>query len=224
MNIKEEIGRRIFKERKAKDLTRKALAELTDDLKPSRISNWERGIRTPGPEEIKQLAKALDISPAFLMCLTSEKQSKKLPGFGALLPILTTSQAYSPKKQVLAIKNHQQTEHTAFIPIDTATSWHLGDYAFAFKMNDDSMEPELKRQDILIVDPDKEATPGCFVLARIVHDHQVIVRRYKQLSASMPTKEFELLPLNENWPCIQSSRIQCKLLGSVCSLYRNFLS
>ncbi len=46
MNIKEEIGARIFQERQAKGLTRKALAELTDDLKPSRINNWERGLRT----------------------------------------------------------------------------------------------------------------------------------------------------------------------------------
>ena len=53
MNIKEKIGQRIMTERKAKGLTRKALAELTDDLKQSRINNWEHGTRTPGPEEIR---------------------------------------------------------------------------------------------------------------------------------------------------------------------------
>jgi transcriptional regulator with XRE-family HTH domain len=46
MNIKEKIGLRIYEARKAKGLTRQSLADLTDDLKPSRINNWERGIRT----------------------------------------------------------------------------------------------------------------------------------------------------------------------------------
>lgn len=79
MSIKEQIGQRIQAARLEKGLTRKALAELTNDLKQSRINNWERGDRTPGPEEIKQLAKALEVSAAYLMCLTDEKQPKKYP-------------------------------------------------------------------------------------------------------------------------------------------------
>lgn len=37
-----KIGQRIMDERKAKGLTRKALAELTGELKTSRINNYER--------------------------------------------------------------------------------------------------------------------------------------------------------------------------------------
>ena len=81
MDIKKEIGQRIYEARKGKGLTRKALAELTDDLKPSRISNWEYGMRTPGPEEVKQLSKALDVSPAFLMCLTEKMNDQNSQAF-----------------------------------------------------------------------------------------------------------------------------------------------
>ncbi|VEB33681.1 helix-turn-helix domain-containing protein [Legionella cherrii] len=59
----------------AKELTRKALAELTKNLKVSRINNYERGERTPGPDEIKQLAHALEVAPAFfnVFCLMTSK-------------------------------------------------------------------------------------------------------------------------------------------------------
>src|ERR1700760_4408732 len=103
-NIKETIGLRILEGRKAKGLTRKALAELTDDLKPSRINNWERGIRTPGPEEIKQLAKALDLSAAFLMCLTDEKQANKTTESFVLVPLLSNIQACQPEMHITAMK------------------------------------------------------------------------------------------------------------------------
>ena len=67
--IKEKIGQRIYEARKAKGLSQQGLANLTTDLKQSRINNWENGLRTPGPEEIKQLANALEVPAAFLMCL-----------------------------------------------------------------------------------------------------------------------------------------------------------
>ncbi|KTD57021.1 phage repressor [Legionella santicrucis] len=72
-------------ERKAKGLTRKALAELTGELKTSRINNYERGDRRP--TEIKLLADVLEVSPSYLMCLTDNREGKitKSPGMGTLI-------------------------------------------------------------------------------------------------------------------------------------------
>ncbi len=222
MNIKEEIGRRILEERKAKGLTRKALAELTDDLKQSRINNWERGIRTPGPGEIKQLASALDVSPAFLMCLTSEKQPRKTPRHGALLPLLTHEQACDPKAQVQAIKSAPNTDSFTFIPVGTEIGLHLGEHAFALKMNDDSMDPELRRNDILIIDPDGATTPGCFVVANLEDNFEIVVRRYKQLSASRNNNDYELLALNAVWANIRVDKTnKSKMIGTVIAFFRH---
>lgn len=217
MNIKEEIGRRICEARKAKGLTRKALAEATDDLKPSRINNWERGDRTPGPEEIKQLSKVLDVSPAFLMCLTDEKRPKKVAGLGALIPLLDHKQARDPQIQIQAIRRGEGLEGIIFIPISVELSSHLSEYAFALKMIDDSMEPELRRGDILIIDPDKTPSPGGFVAALVGNSNEIILRRYKQLSASNVMQQFELLAENTHWACIQDN---AKIMGAVCSLNR----
>lgn len=222
MNIKEKIGERIFQERQAKGLTRKALAELTDDLKPSRINNWERGLRTPGPEEIKQLAEALDIAPAYLMCLTDDKQVKQeFPWLGALVPLLNSQQACDPKTVIQSIRDETGQHSVSFIPLSPEISQKLSENTFAFRVQDDSMSPELKIGDVLIVDPDQSSRPGGLVVANFQETNDVIVRRYRQLSAGNITNEFELIPKNENWATIRSVQTGTyRIVGVVLAFIR----
>ncbi len=219
MNIKEEIGRRIFAARKANGLTRKALSELTDDLKQSRINNWERGERTPGPEEIKQLAKALDVSAAYLMCLTDQKHLRSTAhGVNVFIPLLDTTQACDPLAMIQAIQetdNHQVT----LIPLNNGINPQLSKHTFALKMPDDSMEPELRRHDILIIDPDQMPQPGSFVVAKLEDNTEVIVRRYKQLSVTKNSQQFELLAMNQHWAGVVDGS-KCVMVGAVCGLFR----
>ncbi|WP_457604303.1 helix-turn-helix domain-containing protein, partial [Legionella pneumophila] len=70
MDIREQIGNRITKARKELGITIKELAERTAELSPARISNWEQGTRSPGPMEAKLLADQLNVSAAYLLCLT----------------------------------------------------------------------------------------------------------------------------------------------------------
>lgn len=222
MNIKEKIGERIFQERQAKGLTRKALAELTDDLKPSRINNWERGLRTPGPEEIKQLAEVLEVAPGYLMCLTDDKQIKQeFPWLGALVPLLNSQQACDSKTVIQAIRDETGHHSVSFIPLSPEISQKLGENAFALSVQDDSMSPELKVGDVLIVDPDQTIRPGGIVLALLQDSNEVTVRRYKQLSAGSAMHEYELIATNENWASIRVSHA-CKhgIVGVVLAFFR----
>lgn len=222
MNIKEKIGERIFQERQAKGLTRKALAELTDDLKPSRINNWERGLRTPGPEEIKQLAEALDVAPGYLMCLTDEKQIKQeFSWLGALIPLLNARQACDPKAFIQAIREDRVNDSVSFVPLSPEASPKLGENAFALRVQDDSMSPELKVGDVLIIDPDSAIRPGGLVVANLQDIDEATVRRYKQLSADSSIQEYELISTNENWATVRGT-LSCghKLIGVVLALLR----
>ncbi|HAT1765762.1 TPA: S24 family peptidase [Legionella pneumophila] len=222
MNIKEKIGERIFQERQAKGLTRKALAELTDDLKPSRINNWERGIRTPGPEEIKQLAEALEVAPAYLMCLTDEKQVKQeFPWLGALVPLLDAQQACDPKTVIQAIREDSDHHAVSFIPLSPQISQKLGANAFAFRVQDDSMAPELKVGDVLIVDPDQVVRPGGLVVVNFQSSRDTTIRRYKQLANNGLNPEYELIPTNENWASVRGlSSHNHKIIGVVLAIIR----
>ena len=223
MNIKEKIGHRIKEERTAKGLTRKALSELTDNLKISRINNYERGERTPGPEEIKQLAKVLEVAPAFLMCLSDDRQGRlnKTPGLGALIPVLDYKQAGDPVSSIIKIKNEENSEKLNFTPVSPVLAGRLGKNAFALYVKDDSMVPEFRLNDLLIVDPEITPNPGDFVLAQLNGDKEVLIRKYKQISASKIDRDFELIALNEDWADIRvSGDVASKLIGAVVFLNR----
>jgi SOS-response transcriptional repressor LexA len=212
INIKEEIGRRILVTRKAKGLTQKALGELTDDLKQSRINNWEHGIRTPGPEEIKQLAKALDVSPAYLMCLTDQPKEVSIENF--FIPLLNHVQASDPNIHIQAIKHQEYSGEVTFIPVSTELAGRLGECAFALKMIDDSMIPEMRINDIQIIDPSASFNPSDYVAVKISGKPEVIICQYKKLSYT--SSEFELMTLNDNWPNITvNENVQVEIVGKV---------
>lgn len=225
MNIKEKIGQRIMSERKAKGLTRKALAELTGELKTSRINNYERGDRTPGPTEIKMLADVLEVSASYLMCLTDSREGKitKSPGMGALIPVLNYKQATDPAVFIQKIKEDVDTK-VEFVPVSTAVSDNIGKNAFALQIHDESMIPEFRINDVLIVDPNTSPKPGDFIVALIEGEQEVIIRKYKQLSASKEAQQFELIALNEDWADIRvgSNAIQAQIIGCGVSLIRSF--
>ncbi|KTD49611.1 putative prophage repressor CI-like protein [Legionella rubrilucens] len=225
MSIKEQIGQRIQAARQEKGLTLKALAGLTDDLKQSRINNWERGDRTPGPEEIKQLAKALDVSAAYLMCLTDEKQPKKIPGLGALIPILDYQQACDPVTAIEAIKSESNQGKVSFIPVGADLAQRLGENAFALKVKDESMDPELKPNDLIITKFHSLPSPGNFVVSRFGNTQEVVIRRYREISINEDLQEFELKAENDNWGSIKIKDNPTKyIVGVVCSVLRIFSS
>lgn len=74
MNWAKEIGKRLRSAREAMNhgsgISLQELSKLTDGvLSPSRISNYEQGIRLLKPQEARILGKALNSDPAYLMCL-----------------------------------------------------------------------------------------------------------------------------------------------------------
>jgi len=201
LNIKKEIGKRILKARKAKGLTLKALGELAGDLKQTRLTNWEQGTRTPGPEEIKKLAQALDVSPAFLMCLSDERHIKKAKISSHLIPLLDHHQACNAKSHIEAIRDQDSSSDAVFISVSAVLLPELSDKAFALKMTDESMIPEIRVNDMLVIDPSISPQPGDFVLVKLADKPEIIICQYKKLSYT--SSEFELLTLNNNWPNIK---------------------
>ena len=209
LNIKKEIGRRIHEARKEKGLTLKALGDLTGNLKQTRLTNWEQGIRAPGPEEIKLLAHALEVSPAFLMCLSDEKVFKQPKRLVQFIPLLD----YRQVCEVDAILK-QQLDSLDVIPISTTLLPELSADAFALIIIDDSMMPELRVNDVLVIDPAVSPKPGDFVVATVVGKDDAIVCQYRQLSYTSP--EFDLMTLNENWPNINiNENVKVEIVGKV---------
>ncbi len=61
-----EIGKRICKYRKMKNISQKELANMLG-ITNSRVSNWEQGVNRPDVETLAKVCKALDVSPSELL-------------------------------------------------------------------------------------------------------------------------------------------------------------
>ncbi len=222
LNIKKEIGKRIYESRKLKGLTLKALGELAGGLKQTRLTNWEQGVRSPGPEEIKQLAQALDVSPAYLMCLSDEKQFKEAKNPSQLIPLLDYRQACEAKLHISLAREKEISNDMVYISVSTVLLPNLSTDAFALKIADDSMMPEIRVNDVLIIDLSISPKPGDFVVVKISSKPEAIICQYKKLSYT--SSDFELLTLNDNWPNIRvDDGIEVEILATVIQNIRGYI-
>ena len=222
LNIKKEIGKRILEARKAQGLTLKELGERAGGLKQTRLTNWEQGTRAPGPEEIKLLAQVLDVSPAFLMCLSDERKVKKIKKHSHLIPLLDHHQAYDAKVHIDALRDQASSDNVALISVSTMLLPELSADAFALKMVDESMTPEIRVGDVLVIDPGTKPRPSDFVVTLVEGEQDVIVRKYKQISASKEAHQFELIALNDDWANIRvnSCEVKAQIIGCGVTLVR----
>ena len=67
------FGEKLRQARKAAGMTQKDLAEAVD-LKHNAVSNWEKGVSSPGPEMIRKLCNILRMPPNFFFD-TQEEES-----------------------------------------------------------------------------------------------------------------------------------------------------
>lgn len=69
MNFKKEAGRRLREARRGKGWTLNELSKRLDGiLSPSRLSNYEQGIRMLGVKEALAVGPLLGVEPAYLLC------------------------------------------------------------------------------------------------------------------------------------------------------------
>lgn len=227
MDIKNKIGQRIAETRKQCGYTVKELAEKTIDLKPSRISNWEQGTRTPGPSETKQLARALSVPAAYLLCLTADDtMTTEYTGsmIVPVLPLLSFEQAATPTKivkQGADILNKNNPE--LLLPVSKSLSKQVSLDAFYLTIIDDSMEPELKVGDLILINTQSKLAPGDYVLVVLPKQKSPVIRKYRELSLNKKTNmTYELVSLNDDWPSItiDNEKAKAKILGTVAELRR----
>lgn len=208
MKIQEVIGTRIAGIRKQRGLTLKALSELADgELAPSRIANWERGARTPGPNEAILLGKLLNVAASYLMGLTDTEDGAlpQLSTAGDVVPLLTYSQAADPENNIDLLHSVHRDE-MQFAQIGGRIKKAVRANWFALEIKDDSMSPAIYKADIAIVNPNQTPQPGNLVVVKLDTQSEVIIRQYRQLSCANGFEAFELLALNQNWANVTVSK------------------
>lgn len=97
---------------------------------------------------------------------------------------------------------------------EVLTDLELGPHAFALIIRGESMAPEFKDGDKVIIDPSVTPRPGEFVIAKCNGD-EATFKKYRPRGTIDGNDVFELVPLNEDYATIRSDQVDCVIIGTM---------
>ncbi|AMZ77629.1 MULTISPECIES: LexA family protein [Enterobacter] len=200
MNLSDRVKQR----RLQLGMTQTELAEKIGATQQGIVS-IESG-RTKRPRNLLELSKALQTDANWLMnggsFQTLEEVSTKR------VPLISYVQAGA-----LAHKNPIEAFDGSFEYVMTDMDW--SQFTFALRIEGDSMEPDFKQGDVIIVDPEIEPAPGEFVVAKN-GEHEATFKKYRPTGIGLHgVNNFELTPLNPDYPVLRSQDIPLTIIGTM---------
>jgi SOS-response transcriptional repressor LexA len=188
-------------------LTEEEFAEAVG-VSRSAVQQWEKeGGTAPKRKNQAVVARVLGLSVAQLM--SGDVNTAAGPVIRGAVPLLSDVQAGAYKMHV---DNFQPEEGGSSDLV--ATSVPVKRHTFALRVTGDSMEPEFREGMVIIVEPDMEALPGDYVIARNGEDETTFKQLVKDGS------DWYLKPLNPRWPMKPLGKN--KIVGVVRAVERRF--
>lgn len=221
----ENLGTRVRKKRKELDLTQEALGRLVG-ISGQAVSQIERGDTSQAKgDTLLGLARALRTTPEELQTgrpPTGHKTLSRGPALsGRWIPVISKIPAGGPREMVDAYAPGTGMEE---IMLDAEISARIGEYAFGLVVEGESMTPDFKAGDIVVIDPSREAKPGDFVAAKMESTQDVTLKKYRERQPDERGKPvFELVPLNPDYPTITvNNGNRAQIVGVVVEHRRRF--
>lgn len=233
-----DIAERIKKARERVGLTQVDLA-LAVGVKQQSIQKIEAG-KTKQPRNLEQLAKVLQVRAAWLLSGEAPMSYDDMEDDSGeyYAESAYSGSAAHPSMRIIPVINHVQAGYarevvddyaagTGFdeLALDPATAKRLSDSAFALVVKGDSMLPDFREEDQVIVDPAVEAKPGNIVVAKIECDNSATLKKYRSRgSDTNGYPVFDLVPLNEDYPTLRvDSDNPGAIVGVVVEHRRKFI-
>jgi SOS-response transcriptional repressor LexA len=205
MNIGLEVRRR----RKANGWTLEQLVDRIEKLggrtDTGNLSRLERGQQGYTDDTLRVIAAALGCS---ISDLFSGENVEITPIGSRRVPLINYVQA------------GHWTEVTDPYTVGDAAEWLLTDLelstsAFALKIKGDSMLPDFREGDVVVIDPSVAPLPGDFVVAKN-GDHEATFKKFRPLGINEQGNTiFKLVPLNEDYPFMRSDIEPIRIIGTM---------
>jgi SOS-response transcriptional repressor LexA len=200
MNRPIDIALRLAKE---KGLTQTAFGTLVGATSAD-VSNWKK--RGMPAERHLDVALALGISVDSLF--SGAPNVSPAPMGTKRVPVITSIQAGMWAEIV-----------DSFQPGDAGdwllTDIDLSDGSFALDIRGNSMEPEFKDGDRVIIDPEVTPQPGDFVAAKN-GEQEATFKKYRPRGIDARGNViFELVPLNDDYPTLRSDVQPINIVGTM---------
>lgn len=203
----ETLGDRIRLRRKSLQLTQKQLAQQVK-VSHVAISQWEKEETLPRGENLLRLAEALGCAPAYLIDGDGPVFSENTWAGLHQIPLL------AQRDVAQWLSDASSVRHELLMHNDVA----LSQQSFAIRVEEQAMTPAILRGDVVIIDPSLAPQPGDCVLA--MQQQNALLRTWRQRGSEEDVAQFELAPVNINFPDLHSSRDSLKLAGTLVELRR----
>lgn len=177
-------------------------------LTKGNVSAWEKGRHEPSFDQLKRIAEITSY-PEPLPGMGSRFDANALPAsIGARrIPLLNYVQA----GMFTDMGSNFPTEDMEYLLTDLA----LSNRAFALQIKGESMLPEFKEGDRIIVDCDVCPRPGDFVVAKNTTE-EATFKKYRLVQVDANGQEvFELIPLNDDYPTVRSDQQHLHIIGTM---------
>lgn len=189
------------------------------------ISQLLHGHRNMGEKAARKLEAKLGWAP-----MTMDRQ-----GLGTEEPSVAYRQPFAPEEAVYGAAVARGLKPVPRISFVQAGPWRevvdpyapgaaedylltdqdLGPHAFALTIQGDSMTPDFREGDIVIIDPDVRPSPGDFVVARNGRD-EATFKKYRPRGINERGElVVELVPLNEDYPSLRSDCTPLQIIGTM---------
>ncbi len=201
-------GEKIKYLRKQKGLTLEELGKLCGVGK-STVRKWETGaISNMRRDKIAKLARALDVSPLYLLGVEDPAQRANT---GVRIPVVGSVRAGIPNDAIEDIIDYEEI----------APEMAMRGKMFGLKIRGDSMEPRIKDGDVVIVleTPDVENGDLAVVL---VNGNDATIKQISKTADALT-----LIPFNTSYTPMVYTAEQCKtlpvqIIGKVIELRAKF--
>lgn len=181
------------------------------------VSGWETGRWKPSSMET--LAKISELAQMPLPAAI-RGTDVAIAGTGAKrIPLLSPEALETPESLERAIQLSAESPRAEAVLYEGLASA----LAFAFRIKDRAMAPDILDRDIVIADPTVPPSPGSFVICSFKtynnRTESAAVRRYRQSATG-----FDLVPHNSDYASVSSDVIGpgMSLMASVLHLRRDF--
>lgn len=199
-------------------------------VKPPSVSDWLSGkSKTMEGENLLKTAKFLGVNANWLasgngMPIDKSKQNIEEDELSNIL-------FRDLNLHKIPVFDYIQAGHWKEVSYDGASplTYTFTDYTgatpeaiFSVIVQGDSMEPDFKEGDMLIVDASLTPKPGSFVIAQN-GSHQATFKKYRVISHDEYGRDiFELIPLNNDYPSLSSKMHDIRIIGVVVRHMRDF--
>ncbi|RZG74150.1 helix-turn-helix domain-containing protein [Acinetobacter sp. WCHAc060033] len=185
------------------------------------VTKWLKGDNIPKAENLKAIAKLLNVSDEWLLNGKENKQPVSNTEYESNVSFISTPLREIPLLDYVQAGLFHDVGYDGINPIGSSWTTYMGakpECIFSLKVEGLSMSPTFMPGDELVVDGSLEAKPGSLVIAQEVQ-HGIARTTFKKYRV-IGVNEFgvdiiELVPLNPDFPTLNSLQIDISIIGVV---------